>query len=222
MNTHDSDKRNEHRSTDTASENAAVDERAPGWELPTDDTGEPDYEAAIEQIGLKYDYLFNIDTDYYRYRGRRGDDVVVAPQSEYTDLKDDCLPVAIVWAAFCEGRVGHGPPLTGPGIVEGVTNKSGNSHIKMGPAASEDSFARINLENVPQEGSVYIDYWNGENLPRLSLYDATGREEPAFEFLLPTSEERRVQMLRDREIYRLETLPEDLREQLDTAGWEPK
>lgn len=122
MNTHDSDKRNEYRTTDDATENAAVDARASGWELPMDDTGKPDYEAAIEQIGLKYDYLFSIDEDYYRYRGRRTDDIVVAPQSRYADLKEDCLPVPIVWAAFCEGRIGHSPALTGPGIARGITN----------------------------------------------------------------------------------------------------
>lgn len=37
-------------------------EYAPEWELPTDDAGEPDREAALEQIGLEYDRLFNIDT----------------------------------------------------------------------------------------------------------------------------------------------------------------
>lgn len=201
MNTHDSDKHNEHRSTDAPTENAAVDERAPGWELPTDNTGEPDYEAAVKQIGLKHDRLFNIDTDYYRYRGRRDDDIVVAPQSEYTDLKDDCLPIAVVWAAFCEGRIGHGPPVTGHGMVRGATNATGDSHIGLKPSEkdidTESAFARIGLENVPKRGAFFVDYQYGEDLPALTLYDATDREQPAYQFLLPTCEYPTVQMIRD-------------------------
>ena len=217
MNTHDSDKHDEHRSTDAPTENAAVDERAPEWELPTDDAGEPDYEAAVEQIGLKYDQLFNVDTEYYRYRGRRGDDLVVAPQTEYGDVVEDCLPVPTVWAAYCEGRVGHGPPLTGHGMIRGVTNATGDSHIGLKPSGTdtEGSFTRIGLKNVPERGAFFIDYRYGENLPALTLYDGLEDDKPAYQFLLPTREYPTVQMVRDPTSHLLAKLPTELRERIE-------
>ena len=81
-----------------------VDERAPEWELPTDEAGEPEYDAAVEEIGLEYDQLFTIRTECYRYRGRRHDDLVVVPQNDYGDVAEDCLPIGVVWAAYREGR----------------------------------------------------------------------------------------------------------------------
>jgi hypothetical protein len=222
MSNHDSDKHSENQSTDTATENAAVDERAPEWELPTDSTGEPDYEAAVEQIGLKYDQLFTIDTEYYRYRGRRDDDLVVAPQTEYGDVIEDCLPVPAVWAAYCEGRVGHGPPLTGHGMVRGMTNATGDSHIGLKPSKTgtdtESSFTRIGLENVPERGAFFVDYRYGEDLPALTLYDATDREQPAYQFLLPTRDYPTVQLVRDPTSYLLAKLPTKLRERIESVN----
>jgi hypothetical protein len=214
--------RDEYRSTDAPNDNPAVDERAPGWELPTDDEGGPDYEAAIEQIGLKYDRLFNIDTDYYRYRGRRGDDVVVAPQSEYADLADDALAIPFVWAAYCEGRVGHGAPVTGPGMVRGIFNASGDSFVKLRPSDcdSDSSFARIGLNGVPERGAFFVDYRYGEDLPALTLYDATEHDEPVFQLLLPTREHPTVQLVRNRTSpdHILESLPTELRERIESVN----
>jgi hypothetical protein len=210
--------RDEYRSTDAPNENPAVDERALGWELPTDDKGGPDYEAAIDQIGLKYDRLFNIDTDYYRYRGRRDDCIMVAPQSEYADLADDSLAVPFVWAAYCEGRVGHGPPFTGHGMIRGIANSAGVSHIGLKPSetGTDSSFARIGLDSVPERGAFFVDYRYGEDLPALTLYDATDREQPAYQFLLPTREHPTVQMVRDPTSYLLAKLPTELRERIES------
>ena len=193
------------------------DERAPEWELPTDEEGEPDHEAAVEEIGLEYDQLFIIDTDYYRYRGRRHDDLVVAPQTEYGDVVEDCLPMAVVWAAYCEGRVGHGPPLTGQGMIRGVTNATGDSHIGLKPSTEDTdaAFTRIGLDGVPERGAFFVDYRHGEDLPALTLYDATERDAPAFQFLLPTREYPTVQLVRDRTTHLPESLPEELRERIE-------
>lgn len=222
MNDHTDGGRDEYRSTDSPNENPAVDERAPEWELPTDDEGGPDYEAAIEQIGLEYDQLFNIDTDYYRYRGRRGDDIMVAPQSEYADLADDALAIPFVWAAYCEGRIGHGAPVAGPGMVRGVSNASGNSFIKLQPSDwdSDSSLARIGLENVPERGAFFVDYRYGEDLPALTLYDATEHDEPVFQFLLPTREHPTVKLVCDRTSpdHILESLPTELRERIESVS----
>jgi hypothetical protein len=211
-------RRDGYRSTDSPNENPAVDERAPGWELPTDGEGEPDYEATIEQIGLEYDQLFNIDTDYYRYRGRRGDDIMVAPQSEYADLADDAFAIPFVWAAYCEGRIGHGAPVTGPGMVRGISNASGDSFVKLQPSDrnSADSFTRIGLNGVPERGAFFVDYSYGEDLPALTLYDATDREQPAYQFLLPTREHPTVQMVRDSTSHLLAKLPTELRERIES------
>ena len=194
-----------------------IDERAPEWDLPTDEAGEPDYDAAIEQIGLEYDQLFKIGPEYYRYRGRRHDDLVVVPQTEYGDVVEDCLPVAVVWAAYCEGRVGHGPPLTEQGMIRGVTNATGDSHIGLKPstADTDTAFTRIGLENVPERGAFFVDYRYGEDLPALTLYDATDRDEPAFQFLLPTREHPTVQFIRDRTTHLLESLPDNLRKRIE-------
>jgi hypothetical protein len=205
-----------------ASNNPAVDERAPEWELPTDEAGEPDYEAAVEEIGLTYDQLFTIDTEYYRYRGRRHDDLVVAPETEYGEVVEDCLPVAVVWAAYCEGRVGHGPPLTGHGMIRGVTNATGDSLIGLKPSDTDadSSFARIGLANVPERGAFFIDYRYGEDLPALTLYDATEHDESVFQFLLPTREHPTVQLVCDRTSpsHILENLPTELRERIESVN----
>jgi hypothetical protein len=218
MNKHTDSGRDEYWSTDSPNENPAVDERSPGWELPTDDEGGPDYEAAIEQIGLKYDRLFNIGTDYYRYRGRRDDCVMVAPQSEYADLADDALAIPFVWAAYCEGRIGHGAPVTGPGMVRGISNASGDSFIKLQPSNwdSDSSFARIGLNNVPERGAFFVDYRYGKDLPALTLYDATEDDRPAYQFLLPTREHPTVQMVRDPTSYLLAKLPTELEERIES------
>ena len=201
-------------STESLTENQAVDEQAPEWALPTNDREEPDYEAAIEEIGLEYDQIFRIDSEFYRYRGQRGDDAVVAPQSKYSDVDEDCLPIAIIWAAFHEGRVGHGPAYTGPGLVKNVSNIGGNSQIEIGPGKSSDQNGLITFENVPEDGIVGFDYFNGENLPRLRLYDATAREEPAFDFVLPTEQHPQVYLLRDRVSYLTENLPDEIEEKI--------
>ena len=212
--------RDKYRSTDAPNENPAVDERALGWELPTDDKGGPDYEAAIDQIGLKYDRLFNIDTDYYRYRGRRDDCIMVAPQSEYADLADDSLAVPFVWAAYCEGRVGHGPPFTGHGMIRGIANSAGVSHIGLKSSDwdsdADSSFARIGLENVPERGAFFVDYRYGEDLPALTLYDATEDDRPAYQFLLPTRERPAVQVVCDRTTDLVESLPMVVREKIES------
>ncbi|WP_273836859.1 hypothetical protein [Halococcus sp. PRR34] len=218
MNEHTDSGRDEYRSTDSPNENPAVDERAPGWELPTDDEGGPDYEAAIDQIGLEYDQLFNIDTDYYRYRGRRDDCIMVAPQSEYADLVEDALAIPFVWAAYCEGRIGHGAPITGSGMVRGISNASGDSFIKLRPSDwnSDSSFVRIGLNSVPERGAFFVDYSYGEDLPALTLYDATDREQPAYQFLLPTREHPTVQMVRDPTSHLLAKLPTELRKRIES------
>ena len=212
-------RRDDYRSTDSPNENPAVDERAPGWKLPTDDEGGPDYEAAVEQIGLEYDQLFCIDMEYYRYRGRRHDNLLVAPQSEYADLADDALAIPFVWAAYCEGRIGHGAPITGPGMVRGISNASGNSFIKLRPSDwdLDSSFARIGLNSVPKRGAFFVDYRYGEDLPALTLYDATDREQPAFQFLLPTREHPTVQMVRDPTSHLLAQLPAELSERIESV-----
>jgi hypothetical protein len=205
-------------STNDTTDNPAVDEHAPEWELPTDETGEPDYEAAVEEIGLEYDQLFTIDTEYYRYRGRRHDDLVVAPETEYGEVVEDCLPVAVVWAAYCEGRIGHGPPLTGHGMIRGVTNATGDSHIGLQPSDwdTDSSFARIGLEHVPERGAFFIDYRYGEDLPTLTLYDATEDDRPAYQFLLPTREHPTVQLVCDRTTDLAESLPEVVRRRIES------
>jgi hypothetical protein len=207
-------------STDDASDNPAVDEHAPEWELPTDEAGEPDYEAAVEEIGLEYDQLFTIGTEYYRYQGRRHDDLVVVPQTEYSEIVEDCLPVATVWAAYCEGNIGHGPPLTGHGMVRGVTNATGDSHIglKSSDWDSDSSFARVGPENVPERGAFFIDYRYGEDLPALTLYDATEDDRPAYQFLLPTREHPTVQLVCDRASDFAESLPAELRERIESVN----
>lgn len=219
MNERTNSRQDEYRGTDSPTENPAVDERAPGWELPTDDEGEPDYEAAIEQIGLEHDQLFSIDADYYRYRGRRGDDVIVAPQSKYADLKDDALVIPFVWAAYCEGRIGHGAPITGPGMIRGISNASGNSFVKLRPSDwdSDSSFARIGLENVPDRGAFFVDYRYGEDLPTLTLYDATEDDRLACQFLLPTCEHPTVQLVADRTTDLSEELATELRNRIKNA-----
>ncbi|EMA56749.1 hypothetical protein [Halococcus thailandensis] len=219
MNDHTDSGRDGYQSTDSPNENPAVDERAPGWELPTDDEGGPDYEAAIEEIGLEYDQLFCIDTEYYRYRGRRHDDLLVVPQSEYADLADDALAIPFVWAAYCEGRIGHGAPITGPGMVRGISNASGNSFVKFQPSDwdLDSSFARIGLNRVPDRGAFFVDYRYGEDLPALTLYDATDREQPAFQFLLATREHPTVQMVRDPTSHLLAQLPAELSERIESV-----
>jgi hypothetical protein len=205
--------------TDDTSDSPAVNEHAPEWELPTDKAGEPDYEAAVEQIGLEYDRLFTIGTEYYRYQGRRYDDLVVAPQTEYGEVVEDCLPVAVVWAAYCEGRIGHGPPLTGHGMIRGVTNATGDSHIGLKPsdADTDSSFTRIGLENVPERGAFFVDYRYGEDLPALTLYDVTEDDRPAYQFLLPTCEYPTVQLVCDRTSDLAECLPTELRERIESV-----
>ena len=210
-----SENQTEQDSTESPAENPAVDERAPEWALPTDDEGEPDYGAAIEQIGLEHDRIFRIGSEFYRYRGQRGDDAVVAPQSRYSDVNEDCLPIATIWAAFHEGRVGHGPAYTGPGLVQDVSNVGGNSRIRVGPGESPDQNGQLTFENVPEDGVACFDYFSGEDLPRLRLYDATDREEPAFDFILPTEKHPQVHLLHDPVSYLMESLPDDLAERID-------
>lgn len=113
---------------------------------------------------------------------------MVAPQSEYADLADDALAIPFVWAAYCEDRIGHGASVTGPGMVRGISNASGDFFIKLRPSDwnSNNSFARIGLNSVPERGAFFVDYSYGEGLPALTLYDATDREQPAYQFLLPT------------------------------------
>ena len=202
------------------SDNPAVDEHAPEWELPTDEAGEPDYEAAVEEIGLKYDQLFTIDTEYYRYRGRRYDDLVVAPQTEYGEVVEDCLPVAVVWADYCEGRIGHGPPLTGHGMIRGVTNATGDSHIGLKPSDwdKDSSFTRIGLENVPERGAFFVDYRYGKDMPSLTLYDATEDDGLACQFLLPTRENPTVQLVAGRTTDLSEELVAELRDRIENAN----
>ena len=103
-------------------------------------------------------------------------------------------------------------------MVDGTL--AGNSHINMGPGSSKDDFARVDLEDTPQEGSVSIDDLDEGYLPRLSLYDGDEPDHAAFELLLPTTEAQAVWFLRDRTSYLLENLPESVREQLDAAEWE--
>jgi hypothetical protein len=207
-------------SANDANDNPAVDEHAPEWELPTDEEGEPDYEAAVEEIGLEYDQLFTIGTEYYRYQGRRHDDLVVVPQTEYSEIVEDCLPVATVWAAYCEGDIGHGPPLTGHGMVRGVTNATGDSHIGLKPSDwdSGSSFARVGLEKVPERGAFFVDYRYGDDLPALTLYDGTEDDRPAYQFLLPTREHPTVQLVCDRESTFVESLPAELRERIESVN----
>ena len=214
MNTETSDTKSEEERAENTATNTVVDERAPNWALPTDDEGEPDYEAAIDQIGLEYDQIFRIDNEFYRYRGRRSDDAVVAPQSKYSDVNEDCLPIAIIWAAFHEGRIGYGSAYTGPGLVKNVSNIGGNSQIEVGPGKSSDQNGLITFENVPEDGIVGFDYFSGESLPRLRLYDATAREEPAFDFVLPTEQHPQVYLLRDRVSYLTESLPDEIEEKI--------
>lgn len=206
---------NKFRSTDSPNENPAVDERAPGWKLPVDNEGRPDYEDTVEQIGLERGKLFAIGTEYYRYQGRENDAIRVTPQSEYADLKEDALAIPFVWAAYCEGRVAHDTPTSGAGMIKGVGNQQGNSHIRIEPGNSEDTFTRILPKGVPDRGAIFLDYWHGDDLPELALYDGTDREEPAFKFLLPTDDHPHVQLVRDRTSYLLESLPDKIEERLE-------
>jgi hypothetical protein len=143
---------------------------------------------------------------------------MVAPQSEYADLADDALAIPFVWAAYCEGRIGHGVPLTDSGMVRGISNASGNSFIKLQPLDwdLDSSFTRIGLNSVPERGAFFVDYSYGEDLPALTLYDATDREQPAYQFLLPTREHPTVQMVRDPTSHLLAKLPTELRERIES------
>ena len=210
-----SDGQTEQDSIDSPEDNPAIDERAPGWELPSDENGQPDYEAAINEIGLEHDQIFRIEHEVYRYQGRRGDDALVVPQSKYSDIDEDCLPVAVIWGAYHEGNVGLGRAHTGSGLVKDITNVGGNSEIEIGPDRSRDQIGLLDFKNVPGKGCVGFDYYSGEDLPRLRLYDATAREEPAFDFILPTEEHPEVHMVRDPTSYLLSSLPDELEDRLD-------
>lgn len=133
---------------------------------------------------------------------------------------EDCLPVAVVWAAYCEGCIGHGPPLTGHGLIRGVTNATGDSHIGLKPAnmGTDSSFVRIGLEHVPERGAFFIDYRYGEDLPALTLYDATEDDRPAYQFLLPTHEHPTVQLVCDRTSGLSESLSTELRERIESEN----
>lgn len=197
-------------------------EYAPDWELPANEAGEPDYEGIVEQIGLKSGQVFNIDTEYYRYHSRRNHDIVVEPLTEYGEIVEDCLAIGYIWAAYCEGRIGHGQPLTGHGMVRGVTNATGDSHIGLKPSDTgtdmESSFARIGLENVPERGAFFVDYRYGEDMPSLTLYDATEDDRLACQFLLPTRERPTVQLVADRTTDLSEELATELRERIESVN----
>ena len=210
-----SDGQTEQDSIDSPEDNPAIDERAPGWELPSDENGQPDYEAAINEIGLEHDQIFRIEHEVYRYQGRRGDDALVVPQSKYSDIDEDCLPVAVIWGAYHEGNVGLGRAHTGAGLVKSVKNVGGDSWIEVGPDRSQSPSGLLTFENVPEKGIVGFDYYNGDDLPRLRIWDATAQEEPAYDFILPTEDHPQAYLLRDRTSYLMGSLPDDLADRLD-------
>lgn len=80
-------------------------------DFPTTGEGDPDYEAAVEQLGLEHDRVFEYAEraagayDRYRCWCRRGGCAIVCPQTRYTDLAEDALRIEALWAAYRAGEL---------------------------------------------------------------------------------------------------------------------